>query len=151
MVELQQASLPAGTTGHLFSHITHAANVSADKSYCFLFWKGHFCTQEKKSPPLPPNVHPLQCILDRQINQLMDYSNSGKKSPLFVSGNDVCKLKAQQKMNEIVKPISNMEASIKKKTKKLTMTACWRKSMWQLHVVIKQWKINLESVWSDGE
>lgn len=48
----------------------------------------------------------------------MDYSNSGKKSPLFVSGNDVCKLKAQQKMNEIVKPISNMEASIKKKKKK---------------------------------
>lgn len=32
-----------------------------------------------------------------------------------MSGNDVCKLKAQQKMNDIVKPISNMEASIKKK------------------------------------
>lgn len=60
MVELQQASLPAGTTGHLFSHMTHAANVSADKSYCLLFEKG-ISAPKRKSHPLNPPLPPPQC------------------------------------------------------------------------------------------
>lgn len=34
--------------------------------------------------------------------------------------------------------------------KKVVMTSCQSKSMWQLPGAIKQQKISLESVWSDG-
>lgn len=87
------------------------------EKYGLLFKRGHFVT----SPP--ELLQPGTCTSERKINQVMDFHNSvlmlffflagGKrKSSFSVSGNDVCKWKPQPEMNEILKPISNTEASI---------------------------------------
>lgn len=102
------------------------------KKLWFAIWKGHFCTQDKKPGELSPPVHSTAMYI-----RLENKSSDGlfqrcfgewKKSLLYVSGNDICKLKPRQKMNEIVKP--NMEASIF--IKKSIMTGFPRKSILQL-------------------
>lgn len=90
-----------------------------------LFEKGISAPKTKSQGSALPCAPLLQHMWDWKINQVMDYSNRVifflsrvEKSLLFASGNDLCKLNPQQKMNEAVKPEQYRSLSFYEKKKK---------------------------------